>query len=726
MVKKRITKTSLVITLALCCPIFLASCDSLSQFTGGKGSETSTQKSTSTDYNAQIKASVFLSPQERVTQLETLFLELRSPSSPEQKLALSRIRYLLASDLSILKQEQKALDYLKDLEKDYPVLASHITLKRAQIYQEMGNAEKGKTTWEEIIKNYPNDPVVVEAFYVLGKKNPDYWEKAIAQFPSHPRTIDIARQKILENPNQIELLLLIAKHGLYLKNYGDYLEQLTKKFNTQLSPEQWDAIAWGYWEKQDYEKAAIAYSKAKPTPKTLYRYGRGLWLKGKIAESKQAYQQLIQTFPQGEETGLGLIRLSRLQEPQDAIPLLDRVIQNFPKNAPEALLDKAKILEKNGSEKAASQTRQILLSKYSNSDAAAELRWNLAQKAALMNEYKIAWQWAREIIKNNPEHELAPQSGFWVGKWAQNLGLKNDAEQSFEYVLSNYPSSYFAWRSAVLLGWNVGDFTTLRKLSPNVIRPQEQPVPLTGSDALKELYQLGQSKNAWTLWQVEFKNPQQPTVSEQFTDGLMRLGIGDNLEGLWMISSLNKREKPEEIKEYLTLKKQMTYWEALYPFPYLETIVKWSKQRALNPVLVTALIRQESRFMPTIKSVVGATGLMQVMPETAADIAPKINLKKYSLENVNDNVNLGTWYLGHTHDEYNNNSMLAVASYNAGPGAVGGWLTRFGFKDPDAFVEKIPYPETQDYVKSVFENYWNYLRIYNPEISQQMAEKAVK
>jgi len=96
------------------------------------------------------------------------------------------------------------------------------------------------------------------------------------------------------------------------------------------------------------------------------------------------------------------------------------------------------------------------------------------------------------------------------------------------------------------------------------------------------------------------------------------------------------------------------------------------------------------------------------------------------LENVNDNVNLGTWYLGHTHDEYNNNSMLAVASYNAGPGAVGGWLTRFGFKDPDAFVEKIPYPETQDYVKSVFENYWNYLRIYNPEISQKMAEKAVK
>ena len=99
MVKKRIIKTSLVMTVALGCPIFLGSCDSISQFTGGKGSETSTKKSSSTDYNAQIKASVFLSPQERVTQLETLFLELGSPSSPEEKLARSRIRYFLACDL---------------------------------------------------------------------------------------------------------------------------------------------------------------------------------------------------------------------------------------------------------------------------------------------------------------------------------------------------------------------------------------------------------------------------------------------------------------------------------------------------------------------------------------------------------------------------------------------------------------------------------------------------
>jgi soluble lytic murein transglycosylase len=74
--------------------------------------------------------------------------------------------------------------------------------------------------------------------------------------------------------------------------------------------------------------------------------------------------------------------------------------------------------------------------------------------------------------------------------------------------------------------------------------------------------------------------------------------------------------------------------------------------------------------------------------------------------------------LDFTHQEYNNNSLLAVASYNAGPGNVSSWIKKYGFSDPDAFVELIPFPETKGYVESVFENYWNYLRLYNPDIAQ--------
>ncbi|MER3589703.1 MAG: tail length tape measure protein, partial [Mastigocladus sp. ERB_26_1] len=151
-------------------------------------------------------------------------------------------------------------------------------------------------------------------------------------------------------------------------------------------------------------------------------------------------------------------------------------------------------------------------------------------------------------------------------------------------------------------------------------------------------YLLGQDRDAWLQWQAEFHNKAQPTVAEQFTEGLMLLTQGENLLGIDKISKLEDREKPEEKAEYEALSKQITYWQARYPFPYLKEIEYWSRQRQLNPLLVTALIRQESRFQPKIKSVANATGLMQVLPDTAKWIAPQIkeDSKKINLEDPND------------------------------------------------------------------------------------------
>lgn len=131
-------------------------------------------------------------------------------------------------------------------------------------------------------------------------------------------------------------------------------------------------------------------------------------------------------------------------------------------------------------------------------------------------------------------------------------------------------------------------------------------------------------------------------------------------------------------------------------------------------------MRQESRFEKDIKSPVGATGLMQIMPETGAWIAPQINIKEYSLTDPEDNIKMGTWYLNYTHDTYNDNSMLAIASYNAGPGNVSNWISRYSLADIDEFVENIPFPETKNYVETVFGNYWNYVELYDPKIEEKL------
>lgn len=680
------------------------------------GQKTNTSLSlTQEDQQSTVLPLVSLSPSARASQLETVATGAKSLDN-------SRARYLLASDLIDQKQANKALKWLSGLESDYPQMSAHIALKRAQAYEMMGDKGKATEAWQSLLKNYPTAPVTAEALYALGKTKPQYWQDAIAKFPSHPRTQEIIRTSLTKNPNQFAQLLLLAKINPSSKTTAPIRDVLVDKFAAQLKPEDWQTIAFGYWETQEYGKAAKAYAKSPRTSLTAYRIGRGYQLDTKKTEAILAYQQLVKDFPDAKETGLGLRRLAAISPSKDAVVYLDYIVKKFPDEAAEALLSKADILEALGSTTSATQARQSVLTQFAKSDATAQYRWKVAEQKARAGKYQEAWLWAQPITVNNPDSELAPEAAFWVGRWAVELGRQKEATAAFEHVLGKYPESYYAWRSAKFLGWNVGDFTTVRNLTPEVKVPPTRATLPTGSATLKELYQLGQDNDAWTLWQVEYQNRQTPTVAEQFTDGLMRFGVGDHLEGIYHIWSLNQREKPEERSQWQALRNSPAYWHALFPFPYKDQITNWSQQRQLNPLLVTALIRQESRFEVKIRSVVGATGLMQVMPETGTWIAEKIQLKKYNLENPDDNVKLGTWFLDYTHQEYSNNSMLAVASYNAGPGKVSEWITKFGLADPDAFIEVIPYPETKGYVESVFGNYWNYLRLYNPEISQMLGK----
>lgn len=666
---------------------------------------------------------------------ETLALADRTPTERDVKLTeLSRqggpldqvrARYLLAVDLISQDRGGQALPLLEGLERDYPVLSGQILAKRAQAYTATGNNAEAEKTWRTLLKQHPKEPIVAEALFHLGKTDTKYWDQALEQFPAHPRSIEIVQTRLAENPKQSQLLLMLARHGVHLEGIVPVLNRLKDEYGKQLTPEDWEVLGFAYWENGFYGSAGSAYEKAPPSALNLYRVARGAQLGDRDQDAIKGYQALIQAFPNEKETGLGLMRLAELSNTQNALVYLDQVIQRFPDKAAEALLAKSERLKSQNAQEAL-KLRQTVLEQHSKSDTAAEIRWEQAELLDQQDDLNGAWAWAKQIVEQNPDSEVAAKASFWIGKWATQLQQPDAAKQAFETTLSRYPDSYYAWRSAVKLGWDVGDFSTLRPKLPQIVKQPHRPALPAGSPALQELYRLGQNRDAWGLWQVEFTNRLKPTVAEQFTDGLMRLGVNDNLDGIFMLSSLSWREPEAEKAEVKALKGQVDYWHSLYPFPYEEIIEQWSKQRQLNPMLVTALIRQESRFEPKIESSAGALGLMQVMPETGEWVAKQTGLKQYSLEDPENNINLGTWYLNYTHQEYADNSLFAVASYNAGPGSVADWIKRFGTDDLDRFVEKIPFPETRGYVESVLGNYWNYLRLYNPEVSAQLATVSSK
>jgi tetratricopeptide (TPR) repeat protein len=142
------------------------------------------------------------------------------------------------------------------------------------------------------------------------------------------------------------------------------------------------------------------------------------------------------------------------------------------------------------------------------------------------------------------------------------------------------------------------------------------------------------------------------------------------------------------------------------------------RRSGIDPLVLHAVIRQESRFQPDILSPAGAVGLMQLMPRTAAETARKEKMpkpRKMDLTRPEVNVRLGAAYLSGLVKDYRGDYFRAVAAYNAGEAAVGRWWIRSN-GDPAAFLERINYKETRFYLRRVFLNLLQYYRIYRPEM----------
>jgi soluble lytic murein transglycosylase len=145
-----------------------------------------------------------------------------------------------------------------------------------------------------------------------------------------------------------------------------------------------------------------------------------------------------------------------------------------------------------------------------------------------------------------------------------------------------------------------------------------------------------------------------------------------------------------------------------YPTPYRDELSPIAKQIDLNLAWTYGLIRQESRFIMNASSSVGASGLMQVMPNTAKYVAKKIGMTSYTIDKLTDtntNLTLGSNYLNMVLIDLDGSWVLASAAYNAGPSRSKTWREKLTSPTEGAiFAETIPFNETRTYVKNVLAN----------------------
>jgi soluble lytic murein transglycosylase len=155
-----------------------------------------------------------------------------------------------------------------------------------------------------------------------------------------------------------------------------------------------------------------------------------------------------------------------------------------------------------------------------------------------------------------------------------------------------------------------------------------------------------------------------------------------------------------------------------YPLAYADLLSAEASARNLDPLLLAALIRQESLFEPIAESSAGARGLGQVMPATGTGIANSLGLEDFELDDLyrpHISVLFGAFYLKVQMDRFDNHVLVALAAYNGGPGNTLRWIEEGG-EDLDFFVEVITATQSRLYLQRVYEQYLIYERLYrSPE-----------
>lgn len=157
------------------------------------------------------------------------------------------------------------------------------------------------------------------------------------------------------------------------------------------------------------------------------------------------------------------------------------------------------------------------------------------------------------------------------------------------------------------------------------------------------------------------------------------------------------------------------FLKLFYPTPYEEIVRAAGEKYDLDPYLIYAVIKVESKFDEKIQSPKGARGLMQVMPETARWISQELKYENFHNDMIYEpqhNIMMGSWYIRYLLKQFNGNMITALAAYNGGETNVKKWVTNGTWSGNFNDLGDIPFKETRNYVYKVMMDYSTYKDLY--------------
>lgn len=305
-------------------------------------------------------------------------------------------------------------------------------------------------------------------------------------------------------------------------------------------------------------------------------------------------------------------------------------------------------------------------------------------------DYNGAKKIGQDFLNKFKDSEYAPMVMYWMGRVAEKTNNYSEYMSYYKSVIAKYPDSYYAYRAYLHMNHTPGPIIT------SYIKEREVEYPYkTKSVLINELINL-----------EDYSVLEELASGDDFLKSWIYYKKGDYTKSI--VVARNAMEQLQTKPDKFDVR-----WRLVYPLHYYADVKKYADMSGNNPPLMLSIVREESYFNPSAKSGVGAVGLMQLMPQTASEIAVKHGVKMFSLYNPQQNVMLGNYYYAFLKTYLSGMDISAIAAYNGGIGSVNSWKKSIYYNDTDEFVEQIPYPETKNYVKKVFRSYWNYIRIYS-------------
>jgi soluble lytic murein transglycosylase len=430
----------------------------------------------------------------------------------------------------------------------------------------------------------------------------------------------------------------------------------------------------------------------------------------RYAAARDATQPYLQRGShQAEARFFHASALRELEEHDQFVTMTRALVQDFPGNswAEEALNNLGTHYILINEDELAANVFKELYERFPSGSRAERAAWKYGWWNYKTQNYAETIRVFEGAAQAFPRSDYRPSWLYWSGRSHARLGDATQASARLRLVFTDYANSYYGRLAEKRLSQRAAAPGVGDRVVPVSYQPAPSRAPLPNEETIRLLLANGLYDDALN----ELRYAQRLQGTSTAIDATIAWAYQQKGE-LRRAITLMRRAYPQ----FLTAGQQLPpeILQVIFPLAYWDVIKRHAAARDLDPYLVAALIAQESTFDPEARSVANAWGLMQIVPATGRRLARTVGLRRFStsmLTNAETNIRLGTLYFSGLVRQFGG-THFALASYNAGESRVVRWKAERPGIDEDEFIDDIPFPETQNYVKRILGTAEDYRMLY--------------